>query len=150
MIPLLRGCLKSREFVPQTSPNPRRPSKPWFDAECKNAIGDRKKRLAAYIKNPSQENLTLFKIARAKARRTIRQSAKRKSWRDFVSRLDSRISVKTVWKAVRRIKEKDSNAIGHLKVQGRIVTSPKEIADCLAASIVNQSSKAQYTNRFKG
>ena len=138
----------AREFVPQTSPNPRRPSKPWFDAECKNAIGDRKKRLAAYIKNPSQENLTLFKIARAKARRTIR-SAKRKSWRDFVSRLDSRISVKTVWKAVRRIKGKDSNAIGHLKVQGRTVTSPKEIADCLAASIADQSSTAHYTPEFQ-
>jgi ribonuclease HI len=138
----------AKECIPQTSLNPRRPSKPWFDAACKNAIKDRKKRLASYIKNPSQENLTLFKIARAKARHTIR-SAKRNSWRDFVSRLDSRVSAKTVWKAVRRVKGKEPNAIGHLKDQGRSVTSPKDIANCLASSIADKSSTDHYTPEFR-
>ena len=42
------------------------------------------------------------KIFRAKARRTVRQ-AKRKSWQSYVSKLNSRSSIKKVWNMVRKI-----------------------------------------------
>ena len=46
-----------------------------------------------------------FVFFRAKARRTIRES-KRKSWKQYVSRLNSRTSIKKVWDMVRKIQGK--------------------------------------------
>ena len=51
---------------------------------------------------PTQENLSKFKIARAKARRTIKQS-KRTTWRQYVSRLNSRSSVKKTWEMIQKL-----------------------------------------------
>ena len=63
---------------------------------------------------PTQENLSKFKIARAKARRTIKQS-KRASWRQYVSRLNSRSSVKKTWDMIKKINGKNSSLnVGHV------------------------------------
>ena len=43
--------------------------------------------------NPSRENHTHSKLARAKARRTIK-NAKRTSWRQYVNKLNSRTLIK--------------------------------------------------------
>ena len=51
---------------------------------------------------PLHQNLENFRVFRAKARRTIRES-KRKSWKQYVSRLNSRTSIKKVWDMVRKI-----------------------------------------------
>ena len=66
--------------IPRTSTDPKHPNKPWFNNDCKKAIGERKSVLRQFNLRPTQENLSKFKIARAKARRTIKQS-KRASWR---------------------------------------------------------------------
>ena len=63
-----------------TSTNPKHPNKPWFDDDCIKAIAERKSVFRQFNLRPTQENLSKFKIARAKARRTIKQS-KRASWR---------------------------------------------------------------------
>ena len=48
---------------------------------------------------PLHQNLENFSVFRAKARCTIRES-KRKSWKHYVSRLNSRTSMKKVWDMV--------------------------------------------------
>ena len=45
-------------------------------------------------------NLENFRVFRAKARRIIRDS-KRKSWKQYVSKLNSRTSIKKVWDMLR-------------------------------------------------
>ena len=50
-------------------------------------------------------NLENYHVFRAKARRTIRDS-KRKSWKQYVSKLNSRTSIKKVWDMVRKIQGK--------------------------------------------
>ena len=90
----------AEKSIPRTSASPRHSSKRWFNEDCKKAIAERKRIFRNFSLRPTQENLSKFKIARAKARRTIKQS-KRRSWRQFVSRLNSRSSVKKPWDRIR-------------------------------------------------
>ena len=53
-------------------------------------------------------------IAKAKARRDVRLS-KKTSWRNYISKLNSQASVKSMWNMIHKIKGKQSsNYIHHL------------------------------------
>ena len=135
--------------IPRTSTDPKHPNKPWFNNDCKKAIGERKSVLRQFNLRPTQENLSKFKIARAKARRTIKQS-KRASWRQYVSRLNSRSSVKKTWEMIRKINGKNSSSnVGHLNVGDDVVTSKADIADILADTFAEKSSLSNYSTTFQ-
>ena len=139
----------AEKSIPRTSTNPKHPNKPWFNDECKQAIEERKSVLRQFNLRPTQENLSKFKIARAKARRTIKQS-KRASWRQYVSRLNSRSSVKKTWDMIRKINGKNSSLnVGHLNVGDDAVTSKEDIADVLADTFAEKSSSANYSTAFQ-
>ena len=90
-----------------------------------------------------------FRVFRAKARRTIRES-KRKSWKQYVSRLNSRTSIKKVWDIVRKIQGKGkSTSVNHLKKNNDNITSKKDIANTLADSFSKNSSSENYTSKFR-
>ena len=91
--------LAAEKSIPRTST--KHPNKPWFNDDCKKAIAEQKSVLRQFNLRPTQENLSNFKIARAKARQTIKQS-KRASWRQYISRLNSRSSVKKTWEMIRK------------------------------------------------
>ena len=68
-----------------------------------------------FIARPLHQNLENFRVFRAKARRMIRE-LKRKSWKQYVSRLNSRTSIKKVWDIFRKIQGKGkSTSVNHLK-----------------------------------
>ena len=135
--------------IPRTSTDPKHPNKPWFNDDFKNAIEERKFILRQFNLRPTQENLSQFKIARAKARRTIKQS-KRMSWRQYVSRLNSRSSVKKTWEMIRKMNGKNSSLIvGHLNVGNDVVTSKADIADVLADTFAEKSSSSNYSIAFQ-
>ena len=135
--------------VPRTSTNAKHPNKPWFNDDCKKAIAERKSVLRQFNLRPTQENLSKFKIARAKARRTIKQS-KRTSWRQYVSRLNSRSSVKKTWDMIRKINGKNSSLnVGHLNVGHDVVTFKADIADVLADTFAEKSSSSNYSTSFQ-
>jgi len=72
------------------------------------------KLLEKYKTSPIPANIENFRIARAKARRTIK-STKRKSWQSFVSKINSRNSIKKIWTMVRKITGKSpASPIRHL------------------------------------
>ena len=139
----------AEKSIPRTLTSPRHPSKPWFNDDCKKAIEERKRILRNFNLRPTQENLTKFKIARAKARRTIKQS-KRTSWRQYVSRLNSRSSVKKTWEMIRKINGKTScQNVCHLNTDDGIVTSKTEIANTLAETFAEKSSPTNYSPKFR-
>ena len=76
----------SEKCIPKTSTNPKKIN-PWYNDDCKEAIKQRKDTLSKFCKFPTHENLNTYRNSRAKARRTIK-SAKRKSWRTYVSNLN--------------------------------------------------------------
>ena len=139
----------AEKSIPRTSTNPKHPNKPWFNDDCKKAIAERKSVLRQFNLRPTQENLSDFKIARAKARRSIKQS-KHASWRQYVSRLNSRSSVKKTWDMIRKISGKDSSLnVGHLNVGDDVVTSKTDIADALADTFAEKSSSSNYSAAFQ-
>ena len=139
----------AEKSIPRTSTNRKHPNKPWFNDDCKKAIAERKSVLRQFNLRPTQENLSKFKIARAKARRTIKQS-KRTSWRQYVSRLNSRSSVKKTWDMIRKINGKNSSLnVGHLNVGHDFVSSKADIADVLADTFAEKSSSSNYSTSFQ-
>ena len=82
----------SEKCIPKTSTNPKK-SNPWYNDDCKEAIKQRKDTLSKFCKFPTHENLNTYRNSRAKARRTIK-SAKRKSWRTYVSNLNNKTPTK--------------------------------------------------------
>ena len=137
------------ETIPKTSTIPKRPRNPWFDGECKKAINARKKAERKFHRRPTAENLQIFKIRRARARRII-NAAKRQSWKDFVSGISSRTPMKKVWSMVRKVKGKGGDPrVQHLHIGTDIVTTPAEIAEKLADTFQHHSSSANCLNAFK-
>ena len=111
------------KIIPKTQCKPRLPKVPWFTDKCKLAIKERKKAQRLVFRQPTSENILKYKQLRAKARYTIK-NAKRNCWRQFCSNLNSKTSCKTVWKAIRRLKGKNSsNSIGHLLVDDHLITN---------------------------
>ena len=93
-------------------------------------------------------NLENFCVFRGKARRTIRDS-KRKSWKQYVSKLNSRRSIKKVCDMVRKIQgKKKSASVNHLKKNYTHVTSKKDIANTLADNFSKKSSE-NYSAKFR-
>ena len=90
------------------------------------------------------QNLENFRVFRAKARHTIRES-KRKSWKRYVSRFSSRTSIKKVWDMVRKIQGKGKlTSVNHLKKNNDNITSKKDIANTLADNF-----SKNYTSKFR-
>ncbi len=59
--------------------------------------------------NPMVHNLNRFKILNAKSRRTFKQN-KRQSWKNYVSKINSRTSMSKVWNMAQKIKGKGKDA----------------------------------------
>ena len=139
----------AEETVPKTSLKSKKAKKPWFTDDCKIAIKQRKGALRRFNNRPTHDNLSNYRIFRAKARRTIKESEK-KSWKKYVSKLNSRTSIKTVWDMVSKIQGKGkSSSIAHLNVNNEKVTSREDISNTLADAFSKNSSSENYTQKFK-
>ena len=139
----------AEKSIPKTSAKSKRPPKPWFTEECKEAISKRKAALNRFNNHPTKANLEHFRIFRAKARRTVSKS-KKASWRQYVSKLNSRTSTKKTWDMIRKISGKHSqNPISQLKkADGEIAQTPKDIADTLASHFREKSSSDTHSDTF--
>ena len=134
--------------IPKTSAVPRI-HKPWYGDEYKQARKARKKAERAFNKSPTHANLQHLRIFRAKARRTAKQ-CRRKSWRNYVSKINSRTPLNKVWNMIRKIKGKRSKSnIQHLKVNDALLTSGKDISNTIADTISKNSSSSNYVPEFQ-
>jgi len=94
-------------------------------------------------------NIENLRIIWAKTRRAIK-STKRKSWQSFVSKINSRTSIKKVWTMVRKITGKPSTSpIWHLKVNNVEVSSFPDIANTIAQTFSNNSSLVNFSNKYQ-
>ena len=134
--------------MPKTTAKQKKRCKPWFNTDCKDAMKARKSALASFKTNITSENLSNFRIARAKARRACREN-KRASWQQYVSRLNSRTTLKSTWDMVRRISGKyKANTVSHLKSNTNDIRDVKEICNTLAEQFAFNSSSDNYSHMF--
>ena len=119
----------AEETIPKTSAVPKHFNKPWFSAICKDAIKEHNRAIERFKRELTEGNLNSYRITRTKARRDIRYS-KKISWRNYVSKMNSQTSVKSVLNRIRKIKGKDTNiTVHHLSVNDRDVMSHRDIAN---------------------
>ena len=134
--------------MPTSSTNSFKKKKPWFNDECKEAIKKRKDSLKHFKQYPTKTNLNACKILRAKARRIIKQ-AKRSSWKDFISKINTRTPMTTIWNMIKKINGKNQSIkYSHIKVNDKIYES-KEIANILGRTFKSNSSSVNYNPQFK-
>ena len=142
-------CEIANETIPKSNPNPKKPQKPWFSDECKEAISERKRSLRVLKRSPTNTNLQEYRIERAKARQVIRAN-KKKCWHEYVSKLNARTSMKKCWDMVRKIKGKGGGpSIKHIEKNGQKITQPRDIADTIGEAISFNSSSAHYSPKFQ-
>ena len=67
--------------------------RPWFSKECKQSIRLRQAALWKFNTEPTTSNLISFKFHRANARKIIKE-AKKKSWQNYVSKLNTSSNIK--------------------------------------------------------
>ena len=91
----------ARECIPQNS-IPNKKSKPWFNAECKKAIQQKKAALKRFKTEPATKNCVKYKQKRAKACKIIKET-KKKCWQEYISKISISAKPKTKWKMVRKI-----------------------------------------------
>ena len=116
------------DSIPKTSTVPRI-KKPWFTQICKDSVKQRKKAEKYFRLHPSPANLNLYKQLQAKTCRTIKNE-KRQSWRNFITKINSRTPMSKVWNMIQRIKGKGTNStVKHLNCDNDILTSKKDIAN---------------------
>jgi len=73
-------------------------------------------------KHPTQRNIENYRVIRAQTRRVIKTS-KRHSWQTYVSKINSRTSIKKVWSMVRKIAGKSPSCnIKHLNINNTEIT----------------------------
>ena len=85
----------------------------------------------------------------AKARLVIRAN-KKKSWHEYVSKLNARTSMKKCWDMVRKIKGKGGSlSVKHTKKNGKKITQPRDIANTIGEAISFNSSSAHYSSKFQ-
>ena len=139
----------SDKCIPKTSTNPKK-SNPWYNNDCKNAVRQRKQALSKFCKYPPGANLKNVKIQRAKARRTIK-SAKRNTWKSYVSKLNHKTPIKKVWDMIRKISGKsEAPSYTHLNTcRETKATSKEDIANTLGETFLKNSSSQNYSEKFK-
>ena len=124
----------AEECIPKTSAKSKR-HRPWFDDTCKRAVRLRRASLKKFNIRPTNANLENVKITRANTRKTIKK-AKRTSWQNYVSKLNSNTSIKKVWSMVRKISGKTSSGINHMKTaNGKSAINKKTYYKCFGRSL---------------
>ena len=142
----------SEKCIPKTATNPKK-SIPWYNDDCKEAIKQRKDTLSKFCKFPTHVNLNTYRNSRAKARRTIK-SAKRKSWRAYVSSLNYKTPTKKVWDMVRKISGKSKSATYHhlnynFNNANETASTKQDKTDTLASQFCSNSSTSHYSEEFQ-
>ena len=143
LIEIARTCIPKKAVSLKSSPRV-----PWFSSECREAIRARKTAHRKFVRHPTEENWINFKKLKAKAK-FVCKTQKKKSWQNFCSNLDSNTSPAKVWKAIRKISgKKKSSGLKHLKVNGKLISDRRSIANVLASSIARHSSSSNLSPTF--
>ena len=138
----------ANKSIPQSKPSKGKPHVPWFDSKCKIL---RKITLTCYDRyraNSSNINKIVYKRALARKRKYFKE-AKRKSWQDYISQIDTNTPVTKVWNKIRKLSGKYvPPPLPSLNVDDDLIYEPTGVAEELAKHFSNVSSKNNYTTDF--
>ena len=135
--------------IPLTSGKRAKPSKPWWNRECKDAVIERKRALDCLKRTHSIGNLIRYQRAKAQCRFICNQRRK-VSWQQYISSITTKTPMKAVWKKVNKLNNKYSQStIISLNHNNRIISNPQEVSEILAQSFSDVSSEDSYSLEFR-
>jgi ribonuclease HI len=136
--------------IPKSSTKSKHIPKPWFDESCKEAVKKRKLALRTFKRHPTHENLIAYRQTTAQARRIIKIK-KKESWETYVSKLNTRTSVKKTWDIIRKISGKNSSPPLQyiLDASDTLIKEPKDISHVLGQEFAKNSSSSHYSESFQ-
>ena len=136
--------------IPTKTGGKGRPTVPWFNDDCKKAIKERRKAERNLKRRYTENNKIEYKRAKAKCR-YIFQTAKKNSWKQYISSINSRISLHEIWKKVQKIsgRFKSTPTPALRNTAGEIITNKQQVAQTLAESFAAVSHRDKYPNKFR-
>ena len=140
----------SDENIPKSSPFRKEACKPWFNKECQDARRQRNQDAKRCRLCPDANNRMRAKISAARARRIFKKN-KRQSWRNYVSKLNSKTPTTKIWNMIRKITGKNvPSHLLHLKdSKGNTVEEIDKISDYIGKTYEHNSSSKNYPDEFQ-
>ena len=124
----------AQDHIPLTRPL-QRPSKsaPWWNYECKRAITFRNTAQKRYERNKNENNLLIYKRAKARCRRIIRE-AKKSSFQELASTFNRFTPLTKIWQIIKAFKGSRApiNKATLLVHNNTTYTTPQDIAQQFA------------------
>ena len=116
---------------------------PWWNVNCSNLKKERLRAQKLMQKRPTIANRTNYKRIRALFQRA-QKDAQASSWKKYVSTINSTTESGKVWKKISKIKGKYSpKPPPTLKINGQVISQPKEVASKLAEHYATASVKTK-------
>ena len=133
--------------IPKTNPDIERPV-PWWTPECGQLRQERKTALRKYQRTGLLVDKIIYKRARAKAQYFI-NNIKRKSWQEYISKINIDTPTSKVWRRIRKISRKyPTTHPPCLKVGMNIISDPTNVCEVMAQHYSRVSSTDSYTAQF--
>lgn len=105
---------------------------PWWNNELKKLVVEKIRKFRIFKEKPSIENLIAYKKAQCLVRKRFREESQ-KSWRDYVSSINSRVNVSEIFDKLRRINgNKKRMYLQILRNGDQMVTNHLEMCEILA------------------
>ena len=142
---LLNICYK---HIPKTSKKPRK-GNVWYTEECQKAVTAKNSAYRRFVRTGRDSDMQLFKIARARARRAVRE-AKQNSFKHYVSKITPETPMSKVWKMVKKLKGNYSCPTHHVsRPDGSLAETELDIANTIADTLSENSSSQNYNTNFQ-
>ena len=134
--------------IPTTNPDNKKYPVPWWNQECTRVQQDRKKARRKYQRSKSLADKISLNKASAISRRTLRQ-ARKQSWQDYVSTVNSDTPINKIWKKINKISGKFSgNRTPCINNNGTMIMDHHDVANILGSHIAHVSSNNYHGQEF--
>ena len=136
----------AKKSIPKTTGKETYYRSPWWNKECTKFKHTRAKDWRLF-KN-KYISKSQWNRSRAKTRQILKWN-KKYSFIKYMESINAKTSSEDVWRKIKVFTNKyKSNAVTMLKVGGRIIDDPKDIADAIGDSLAKTSSVAECSAKF--
>ena len=138
----------ANDSIPQTNPIPGKYPVPWWNQGCSIVQTDRKIARRRYQRTKRLVDKIALNKATAISRRVMKQ-ARRKSWRNFTSSINSETPMPKIWKRVNKVQKRYSGSRAPcIEDQDVIVMDEGLVGNLLGSHFSDVSSNNSYSRQF--
>lgn len=138
------------QTIPKTKPNSDQTHRrlPWWNADCENAIKEKKKAFKKFKKYKTEPLKELYRTARAHSKLVL-DTAKTNKWQEFISTLNYKTDSKTIWNIIGRFNGKPFKPVEVLKSNNTRHCENIDKANILVKHYRDTSGNEMLSDPFK-